>query len=140
VCAETGRHDYARCNCVFHSLSKRSNLPGLRSGFVAGDAKLLKPYLLYRTYHGAAMPVHNQRASIMAWLDEAHVMENRHALPPEICRVHIHSGPGILAALPDAGFYFWMRTPIDDDVFTQRLYEEKNVTVLPWALSGTRGE
>ena len=76
MCAEIGRDDYKNC-VVFHSLSKRSNLPGMRSGFVAGDAALLKPYLQYRTYHGAAMPVQHQLASIAAWNDEAHVEENR---------------------------------------------------------------
>jgi N-succinyldiaminopimelate aminotransferase len=135
VCAETGRHDYARC-IVFHSLSKRSNLPGLRSGFVAGDAKLLKPYLLYRTYHGAAMPVHNQRASIAAWSDETHVMENRMLYRKKFAEFTSILDPVYSLTLPDAGFYFWMRTPIADDVFTQRLYEEKNVTVLPGRFLG----
>jgi N-succinyldiaminopimelate aminotransferase len=135
VCAETGRHDYARC-IVFHSLSKRSNLPGLRSGFVAGDAKLLKPYLLYRTYHGAAMPVHNQRASIAAWSDETHVMGNRALYRKKFAEFTSILDPVYSLTLPDAGFYFWMRTPIADDVFTQRLYEEKNVTVLPGRFLG----
>ena len=76
ACETLGRHDYSRC-VVFHSLSKRSNLPGLRSGFVAGDATILQPFLLYRTYHGCAMPVHTQLASIAAWNDEEHVKENR---------------------------------------------------------------
>ena len=78
TCAALGRDDYARC-VVFHSLSKRSNLPGLRSGFVAGDARILDGYLKYRTYHGCAMPIHNQLASIAAWNDEDHVRENRAA-------------------------------------------------------------
>ncbi|HEY6611811.1 MAG TPA: succinyldiaminopimelate transaminase, partial [Pseudomonas sp.] len=76
ACAELGRNDFKRC-VVFHSLSKRSNLPGLRSGFVAGDAAILKPFLLYRTYHGCAMPVQTQLASIAAWSDEEHVRANR---------------------------------------------------------------
>ncbi|NOM41902.1 aminotransferase class I/II-fold pyridoxal phosphate-dependent enzyme, partial [Klebsiella pneumoniae] len=76
ACAELGRSDFKRC-VVFHSLSKRSNLPGLRSGSVAGDAEIIKPFLLYRTYHGCAMPVQTQLASIAAWQDEAHVRENR---------------------------------------------------------------
>ena len=76
ACAELGRSDFKRC-VVFHSLSKRSNLPGLRSGFVAGDAEILKAFLLYRTYHGCAMPVQTQLASIAAWQDEEHVRDNR---------------------------------------------------------------
>lgn len=135
VCAEIGRHDYSRC-IVFHSLSKRSNLPGLRSGFVAGDAKLLKPYLLYRTYHGAAMPVHNQLASIAAWQDEGHVAANRALYREKFAEFKSILDPVYSLTMPDAGFYFWMRTPIDDDVFAQRLYEEKNVTVLPGRFLG----
>ncbi|MGY2437328.1 aminotransferase class I/II-fold pyridoxal phosphate-dependent enzyme, partial [Escherichia coli] len=76
ACAELGRSDFARC-VVFHSLSKRSNLPGLRSGFVAGEAEILKHFLLYRTYHGCAMPVQTQLASVAAWNDETHVRANR---------------------------------------------------------------
>ncbi|HEX4940146.1 MAG TPA: succinyldiaminopimelate transaminase [Candidatus Kapabacteria bacterium] len=135
VCAEIGRHDYARC-IVFHSLSKRSNLPGLRSGFVAGDAKLLKPYLLYRTYHGAAMPVQNQQASVAAWSDEEHVIQNRTLYRQKFEEFRAIMAPVYPLTMPDAGFYFWMRTPIDDDVFAQRLYQEKNVTVLPGRFLG----
>jgi len=135
VCAEIGRHDYARC-IVFHSLSKRSNLPGLRSGFVAGDAKLLKPYLLYRTYHGAAMPVQHQLASIAAWQDEAHVAENRGLYRQKFAEFKSILEPVYPLTMPDAGFYFWMRTPIDDDLFAQRLYETMNVTVLPGRFLG----
>lgn len=135
VCAEIGRHDYSRC-IVFHSLSKRSNLPGLRSGFVAGDARLLKPYLLYRTYHGAAMPVQHQMASIAAWQDEAHVAENRALYRRKFAEFKSIMEPVYSLTMPDAGFYFWMRTPIDDDVFAQRLHEEKNVTVLPGRFLG----
>lgn len=135
VCAETGRHDYARC-IVFHSLSKRSNLPGLRSGFVAGDARLLKPYLLYRTYHGAAMPVQHQLASIAAWQDEAHVHDNRTLYRRKFTEFQSIMEPVCSLTMPDAGFYFWMRTPISDDAFAQRLYQEKNVTVLPGRFLG----
>lgn len=135
VCAEIGRHDYARC-IVFHSLSKRSNLPGLRSGFVAGDAKLLKPYLLYRTYHGAAMPVQHQLASITAWQDEAHVAENRSLYRQKFAEFQSILEPVYPLTIPDAGFYFWMRTPIADDLFAQRLYETMNVTVLPGRFLG----
>lgn len=83
TCAALGRHDFKRC-VVFHSLSKRSNLPGLRSGFVAGDADVLAGYLKYRTYHGCAMPIHNQLASIAAWNDENHVRENRLPTGPNL--------------------------------------------------------
>lgn len=130
VCAELGRDDYARC-VVFHSLSKRSNLPGLRSGFVAGDARILGDFLKYRTYHGCAMPVHVQLASIAAWEDEAHVVENR-----RIYRAKFEAVLGILGDVlevsqPDAGFYLWPRTPMDDDLFAQQLFARQNVTVLP---------
>lgn len=135
VCAETGRHDYARC-IVFHSLSKRSNLPGLRSGFVAGDARLLKPYLLYRTYHGAAMPIQHQLASIAAWQDETHVQENRALYRHKFKEFKSIMDPVHPLTMPDAGFYFWMRTPFADDTFAQRLYQEKNVTVLPGRFLG----
>ena len=135
VCAETGRDDFARC-IVFHSLSKRSNLPGLRSGFVAGDARLLKPYLLYRTYHGAAMPVQHQLASIAAWQDETHVQENRTLYRRKFTEFRTIMEPACTLTLPDAGFYFWMRTPIGDDDFARRLYQEKNVTVLPGRFLG----
>lgn len=135
VCAEIGRHDYSRC-IVFHSLSKRSNLPGLRSGFVAGDAKLLKPYLLYRTYHGATMPVQHQIASAAAWQDEAHVFENRALYRQKFNEFKSIMEPVYSLTMPDAGFYFWMHVHIDDDVFARRLYEEKNVTVLPGRFLG----
>lgn len=130
VCAEEGRHDYRNC-VVFHSLSKRSNVPGLRSGFVAGDASLLKPYLLYRTYHGSAMPVQHQWASIMAWLDEAHVLENRQLYRQKFQVFRDILSPALPLTMPDAGFYFWAETPTDDESFARRLYGEANVTVLP---------
>ncbi|MDP2226279.1 MAG: succinyldiaminopimelate transaminase [Moraxellaceae bacterium] len=130
ACAEIGRHDYARC-VVFHSLSKRSNLPGLRSGFVAGDAKLIKPYLLYRTYHGAAMPVQNQLASIAAWKDEEHVQENRRQYRSKFASFHTLMDNALPLVMPDAGFYFWVSVPFPDDEFCQRLYAQSNVTVLP---------
>lgn len=130
VCAEQGRHDYRNC-VVFHSLSKRSNLPGLRSGFVAGDAALLKPYLLYRTYHGSAMPVQHQWASVMAWLDEEHVVMNRRIYREKFQAVHRILDPVLPLTMPDAGFYFWARTPTDDESFARRLFGEAHVTVLP---------
>lgn len=125
-----GRHDY-RNLVVFSSLSKRSNVPGLRSGFVAGDAAILRKFLLYRTYHGCAMNPAVQRASIAAWNDETHVAENRRlyrekfdAVTPVVSR-HLHT------RLPDAGFYLWVRTPIADTEFARRLLHEYNVSVLP---------
>ncbi|WP_150302700.1 succinyldiaminopimelate transaminase [Pseudomonas saliphila] len=130
ACAELGRHDFARC-VVFHSLSKRSNLPGLRSGFVAGDASLLKPYLTYRTYHGCAMPVQTQLASIAAWQDEQHVEENRQQYQAKFDAVLDILGDVLDVQRPDAGFYLWPRTPIDDESFTRRLLAEQNVSVVP---------
>jgi N-succinyldiaminopimelate aminotransferase len=130
ACAEIGRHDFARC-VVFHSLSKRSNLPGLRSGFVAGDARILQKFLLYRTYHGCAMPVPTQLASIAAWQDEAHVVANRDSYCAKFAAV-LDILDGVLpVAKPDAGFYLWPKTPIDDETFAQQLFAQQNVTVLP---------
>lgn len=129
VCAQMGRHDYRRC-VVFHSLSKRSNLPGLRSGFIAGDADLLEPYLLYRTYHGAAMPVQHQLASIAAWQDEAHVEANRVQYRQKFDLFLRELGHLLPFQKPDAGFYFWLAVE-DDEAFAQRLYQQANVTVLP---------
>ncbi|WP_101675205.1 succinyldiaminopimelate transaminase [Alloalcanivorax mobilis] len=130
ACAEMGRHDYRRC-VVFHSLSKRSNLPGLRSGFVAGDAALLEPFLRYRTYHGCAMPVHHQLASIKAWEDETHVQTNRRLYAEKFDAVLDILGAPLKVSAPDAGFYLWPKTPIDDETFARRLKAEENVTVLP---------
>ncbi|TVP87217.1 MAG: succinyldiaminopimelate transaminase [Pseudomonadaceae bacterium] len=130
ACAAMGRNDYARC-VVFHSLSKRSNLPGLRSGFVAGDASLLKPYLQYRTYHGCAMPVQTQRASIAAWQDESHVETNRALYQAKFDAVLDILGDVMDVQRPDAGFYLWPQTPVDDESFCQRLLAEENVAVVP---------
>ena len=135
VCADIGRHDFRRC-VVFHSLSKRSNLPGMRSGFVAGDAALLAPYLLYRTYHGSAMPLQHQRASIAAWSDEAHVQENRRQYRAKFAAFREIAGEALPLTLPDAGFYFWAKTPIADDEFARRLYHDTHVTVLPGRFLG----
>lgn len=130
ACAAMGRDDFARC-VVFHSLSKRSNLPGLRSGFVAGDASLLGPYLQYRTYHGCAMPVQTQLASLAAWQDEAHVEENRRQYQAKFDAVLDILGDVMDVRRPDAGFYLWPRTPIDDESFCKRLLAEQNVAVVP---------
>lgn len=130
VCAQLGRNDYKNC-IVFHSLSKRSNLPGLRSGFVAGDADLIKPFLSYRTYHGCAMSLPTQLASIAAWNDEAHVLENRDKYRAKFAAVIEILEPVMDVKLPDASFYLWAGTPIADDKFAQGLFEQQNVTVLP---------
>ena len=130
ACAELGRDDYRRC-VVFHSLSKRSNLPGLRSGFVAGDGELLSRFLQYRTYHGSAMPIHHQLASIAAWDDEDHVRENRRLYREKFSAVLDILDGHLKVKEPDAGFYLWAETPIADDEFTRRLLEEQHITVVP---------
>jgi N-succinyldiaminopimelate aminotransferase len=130
ACAELGRDDFARC-VVFHSLSKRSNLPGLRSGFVGGDAKILEKFLLYRTYHGCAMPVPTQLASVAAWEDESHVLDNREAYRQKFDAV-LEILDGVLpVSKPDASFYLWPKTPIKGEDFAQQLYAQQKVTVLP---------
>jgi N-succinyldiaminopimelate aminotransferase len=130
TCAALGRDDYARC-IVFHSLSKRSNLPGLRSGFVAGDAGVLKEYLRFRTYHGSAMPVQHQLASIAAWEDEDHVRDNRAAYRAKFEAVVPILRQVMDVDFPDAGFYLWPRTPMDDETFAKELSAQQNVHVLP---------
>ena len=130
ACARLGRHDYKNC-VVFHSLSKRSNLPGLRSGFIAGDAALLKPFLLYRTYHGCAMPLQTQLASIAAWNDEQHVAENRELYTQKFRAVIDILSPVLPVQQTDASFYLWVETPIDEETFAQQLFAQQNVTVLP---------
>ncbi len=129
ACAELGRHDYHRC-VVFHSLSKRSNLPGMRSGFVAGDAAIMADFLKYRTYHGCAMSVQNQLASIAAWNDEQHVQENRLAYRNKFKAVLEILQPVMRIEQTDASFYLWPETPISDETFAQQLYAQENVTVL----------
>ncbi|MGH7126330.1 MAG: succinyldiaminopimelate transaminase [Stellaceae bacterium] len=125
-----GRHGYPRL-VVFSSLSKRSNVPGMRSGFVAGDAALLKGFLLYRTYHGSAMSVAVQKASIAAWGDEKHVEQNRRLYAEKFRAVLPLIRAPLQADMPDGGFYLWMRTPIDDREFCRDLYRQQNVLVLP---------
>lgn len=130
ACAELGRSDFRRC-VVFHSLSKRSNLPGLRSGFVAGDAEILKSFLLYRTYHGCAMSVPTQLASIAAWNDEVHVRANRVLYREKFDAVLDILQPVLDVKRPDGSFYLWPRTPVDDQTFTRELFAREHVTVVP---------
>ncbi len=135
ACSEIGRDDYSRC-VVFHSLSKRSNLPGLRSGFIAGDADILKPFLLYRTYHGCAMPIQHQLASIAAWSDEQHVKINRDQYRAKFDAVLDILGDDLDVSKPDAGFYLWAKTPISDTDFAQQLFAQQHITVLPGSYIG----
>ena len=128
--AEMGNTDYSRC-VVFHSLSKRSNLPGLRSGFVAGDKNILAKFLKYRTYHGCAMPLHHQKASITAWQDEKHVEENRALYQKKFTDVLEILEPVLDVKKPDASFYLWAKTPGSDEDFAKNLFAEQNITVLP---------
>jgi N-succinyldiaminopimelate aminotransferase len=125
-----GRDGYPRL-VVFSSLSKRSNSPGMRSGFVAGDAALLKSFLLYRTYHGGAMSGAVQHASIAAWRDEAHVRENRRLYAEKFRAALPLVRKPLEAGLPGGGFYLWLRTPIDDCEFARELQHQYNVLVLP---------
>jgi len=128
--AAMGHSDYRRC-VVFHSLSKRSNAPGLRSGFIAGDPEIVARFLLYRTYHGCAMPLQHQHASIAAWGDEAHVRANRQLYREKFDAVLDILQPVLPVTRPDGGFYLWARTPLADEAFTRALFEQQHVTVLP---------
>ena len=128
--AAMGHQGYRRC-VVFHSLSKRSNAPGLRSGFVAGDPAILQDFLRYRTYHGCAMPPHHQAASIQAWRDESHVRENRRQYREKFDAVLDILGQCLPVERPQAGFYLWAGTPVADTDFARGLFAEKNVSVIP---------
>ena len=129
-----GRHDL-RNLVMFTSLSKRSNVPGLRSGFVAGDAAVLKKFLLYRTYHGSAMGPAVQRASAVAWGDEEHVQLNRQKYRDKFARVTPLLAQVLEVGLPDAGFYLWAGVPGGDDIaYARGLLAQYNVTVLPGSL------
>jgi len=128
--AARGDTGFARC-MTFHSLSKRSSLPGLRSGFVAGDARLIKPFLLYRTYHGCAMSVPTQRASAVAWADDAHVAANRALYRRKFDQVVPILERHTRVQRPAGGFYLWLDTGGDDVAFTAGLFARQNVTVVP---------
>jgi len=130
VSAELGRDDYRRC-IVFHSLSKRSNVPGMRSGFIAGDQDLIQAFLRYRTYHGCVMPLYIQAASILAWRDETHVMQNRKMYREKFDAVLDILQSALKVKRPQAGFYLWPETPGTDTDFARGLYSSQNVTVLP---------
>ena len=125
-----GNKSFEKC-IIFHSLSKRSNLPGLRSGFVAGDSSLLKQYFLYRTYHGCAMAGHAQEISALAWSDESHVDENRDKYTEKFSVVEEILKDHYKLYRPEGGFYHWIKTPIDDQQFAARLMETQNVKVMP---------
>ena len=137
ACADMGRDSYQRC-VVFHSLSKRSNLPGLRSGFVAGDSQLLENYLRYRTYHGATLPLPVQMASIAAWQDEVHVAANREEYRKKFAAVNQILADVWELTTPSAGFYYWAKTPIDDTVFAKKLFQQQNIKVLPGSYLGRK--
>ena len=128
--AARGSDSFQRC-AVFHSLSKRSSVPGLRSGFVAGDPALIKPYLLYRTYHGCAMPVPTQLASIAAWSDDAHAAANRALYRKKYELALPILQPVLDVVQPDGGFYLWPDVGGDDEAFTRDLFATQNLTILP---------
>ena len=125
-----GRNDYARL-VSFGSLSKRSSVPGMRSGYAAGDAALIKAFLLYRTYHGNAMSPAIQVASTAAWGDEAHVRENRQLYAAKFAQATPLIARRLITSKPDAAFYLWAKTPIDEVEYARRLYAECNIAVLP---------
>lgn len=130
ACERSARHDFRRC-VVFHSLSKRSSVPGLRSGFVAGDAAILEKFLLYRSYHGCALSVPAQIASALAWQDDAHAAENRRLYQQKFHAVLEILAPALEVQAPAAAFYLWPRTPVDDEHFARELFARQNLTVLP---------
>ena len=130
VANDIGIRDYRHC-LAFHSLSKRSNLPGLRSGFVAGDGDILAQFHQYRTYHGCALPPPTQAASITAWNDEEHVRANRDQYRAKFDAVLKILKPVLDVNKPEASFYLWPKTPQDDETFARELYANQNVLVLP---------
>jgi N-succinyldiaminopimelate aminotransferase len=140
VAQAAGAQHFERC-IVFHSLSKRSSAPGLRSGFVCGDPAIIERLLLYRTYHGCAMPVPTQLASIAAWADEAHVQRSRRLYQEKFERVLPILAPVLPVARPEGAFYLWSEVGADrdDERFTRELYATEAVTVLPGSYLGRSG-
>jgi N-succinyldiaminopimelate aminotransferase len=130
ACLRAGNTRFEGC-AVFHSLSKRSSVPGLRSGFVAGDAALMDGFRLYRTYHGCAVPEMVQLASVPAWSDDLHAAENRRRYQEKFDAVVPILGEVMPVTRPAAAFYLWLETPIDDEAFTRGLYAAENVLALP---------
>jgi len=139
ACHQLGRDKFERC-IVFHSLSKRSNLPGLRSGFVAGDSQLIEYFFRYRTYHGCALSLPVQQASIAAWSDENHVIENRALYREKFDAVSAILNGILNFNVPSAGFYLWPQTCVDDAIFARDLYTQENVTVLPGSFLSRKTE
>ena len=125
-----GNFKYKRC-LIFHSLSKRSNVPGLRSGFVAGDSEIIEIFYRYRTYHGCAMPLHVQKASIAAWNDEEHVKKNRDIYREKFLKVCVELKSVLPVTPPSGGFYLWPKLHCSDEDFAKELYTSENVEVLP---------
>src|SRR6185312_6337018 len=130
ACIAAGNDRFRRC-VVFHSLSKRSSVPGLRSGFVAGDPEILKRFLLYRTYHGGAMAVPTQLASVAAWEEDGHAAENRRLYQEKFARVLPILTPVMQVEKPAGAFYLWPDVGGDDERFTRELFARKNLTALP---------
>lgn len=130
VCSLIGRNDFSRC-LVFNSLSKRSNLAGMRSGFVAGCRDLIANFLRYRVYHGSALPIHHQHASIAAWGDEKHVIENRLLYREKMNTIVPLLKKDFDIEVPSAGFCLWLKIPFDDEEFTVNAYQYHNLRVLP---------
>jgi len=130
ACVAAGNDRFKRC-VVFHSLSKRSSVPGLRSGFVAGDPQILKRFLLYRTYHGSAMAVPTQLASVAAWNEDGHAAANRQLYREKFARVLPILAPVLPVEQPAGAFYLWPDVGGSDETFTRELFARKNLTVLP---------
>ena len=130
ACLAAGNDRFERC-VVFHSLSKRSSVPGLRSGFVAGDPEIMRRFLLYRTYHGSAMAVPTQLASAAAWQEDSHAAANRRLYQEKFAQVVPILAPLLRVEQPAGGFYLWPDVGGDDERFTRELFARKNVTVLP---------
>ena len=137
ACIAAGRESFGRC-VVFHSLSKRSSVPGLRSGFVAGDPAIIARYLLYRTYDGNAMAVPTQAASTAAWNDDAHAAANRRLYQEKFAAVLPILAPRIDVTRPAGAFYLWPEVGGDDETFVRDLYATQNVTLLPGSYLGRK--